>query len=176
MGFGKNNQGVIIRAIEDQALGALAADAVIKIETDIALTEDFRLLKMELTAFVEGLTAGEGDGLHIGIADGELSTTEIKECLEAAGPQDRNDHQTMERANRPVWLIGRILAQLPEVAGALKIVFIDRSSSPMMEWTKRWTFSDPEGWELFVYNRGAGALTTGATVRTTSTSYGVWVT
>ncbi len=172
MGFGKNNTGVIIRDNSAIALSTLGGESAIVITTDIVWGEDFRLLKTEFMALVEGLTAGQGSGLVIGIADGELTSTEIEECLQADGPGDRNDNLLTERANRPVWLIGAVIPGSPS---ADELRFIGHNGGPLMEWKKRWTFSNPEGLEFFVYNQSGVALTTGATVRLDATHYGVWL-
>ncbi len=172
MGFGKNNTGVIIRDNSAIALSTLGGEAAIVVTTDVGWEEDFRLLKSEVYALVEGLTSGEGQGLVLGIADGELTAIEINECLQADGPGDRNQNVQRERAERPVWIIGGMGALIDQDIGR----FLGREGGPLMEWKKRWTFSDPEGLEFFVYNQSGTALTTGATVRLDATHYGVWVT
>lgn len=171
MGFGKNDTGVIIRDNSAIALSTLGGETAIVITTDITWGEDFRLLKSEFMAIVEGLTSAEGRGLVIGIADGELTAIEIAECLQADGPGDRNDNEANERATRPVWLIGAL-----DISGQTIGRFRGSMGSFLMEWKKRWTFSNPEGLEFFVYNQSGTALTTGATVRVDATHYGVWLT
>ncbi len=170
MGFGKNNSGVIIRDDSAIALSTLGGESAIVVTTDITWGEDFRLLKTEFTAIVEGLTSTEGNGLLIGLADGELTATEIEECLQADGPGDRNDNAPAERANRPVWIIGAV-----DPASESTLRFKGARGDFLMEWKKRWTFSNPEGLEFFVYNQSGNALTTGATVRINATHYGVWL-
>ncbi len=172
MGFGKNNTGVIIRDNSAIALSTLGGESAIVVTTDVVWGEDFRALKTEFFALVEGLTGGQGSGLLIGIADGELTATEIEECLQADGPGDRNDNAPKERAERPVWLIGAVV---PGNTSADELRFIGAGGSTLMEWKKRWTFSNPEGMEFFIYNQSGVALTTGATVRIDATHYGVWL-
>jgi len=63
MGFGKNNKGTMIReVVAGSALGALAQNGGVFI-TGPTLVEDFRLLKSEMAAVVDNLTATEGLGL-----------------------------------------------------------------------------------------------------------------
>ncbi len=171
MGFGKNGTGVIIREDTSFALGTIANKAAVQ-GTALAIVEDFRMLKSEVFAVVTGLTANEGEGLLIGIANGELSAAEVGEAINAGGPLNRNDAVRTERSLRFCNLFGAIqLDNTTNIEGR----FRGEYGSPMMIIKPRWTFSDPEGWHFFVYNQGL-ALTTGATLRLNATNYGVWVT
>ncbi len=171
MGFGKDGRGVILRTNEQQTLLTLADGAVKKISSDIVITEDFRMLKAEILAFIDGLTTQEVHGLYLGIANGELSETEIAEAINADGPTDRNDRLPQERAERAVWLISRF-----QTDGFTDLfAFVDDDGAPAI-WKKRWTFSNGDGWSYFVFNNTGSALTTGANVRLLSTMYGVWLT
>ncbi len=118
-------------------------------------------------AFVEGLTAGDGEGLTIGIANGELTVAEIAECLIADGPSDRNDRIKQERAERFVKVFGLL--------NDLQHMFVGENGSRQMQVKPRWTFSNPEGWDYFIFNAGS-ALTTGSTAKLLQTSYGLWLT
>ncbi len=172
-GFGKDGKGTIIRSIESISLSTLANNTAIKLSSSISgsTTEDFRLLKLVAQAIARDLTSSEGQGLCIGLADNELSVTEIAECLTADGPLGRNDNVPNERAMRPVWLIGQIDKRFND----LDARFVGEDNSPFMQWKKRWSFSDPAAWTLFVFNYGV-ALTTGATVNLIQTAFGVWIT
>jgi len=173
MGFGKQNTGVIIRSTETIALGTLANVTAIKLGSGVTIQEDFRMLKEEIFAVVTGLTAGEGEGLCLGIANGELSVTEIQECLVADGPVDRNDRAAQERAERFVKLFAAVGGD--GNASGISRVMYGEDGGPKIVVKPRWTFSDPEGWDHFVWNNGV-ALTTGATIRIVVVSYGVWLT
>ncbi len=171
MGFGKNGTGAIIKERTSVALGTLAQNVAIKVDgAPVLLSEDFRLLKSEVFCEVKGLTSGEGAGLLLGIADDELSVAEIAEAINMSGPVDRNDNVNNERAMRPVWLI----SALDELGGSTVGRYHGSQGGPMIEWKKRWTFSNPEGWIFFLWNEDV-ALTTGATVRVVATHYGVWL-
>ncbi len=170
MGFGKNNTGVIIRETDSLALttiGALAA----KLFAGLTITEDFRSMKVELSAHVDGLTSGEGAGLTLGIANGELSLTEVGECLNADGPLDRNDRATQERAER--FCKSFAVVGLEGTGPARR--FIGRDGGAWLTVKPNWTFSNPEGWSWFIFNNDPSALTTGATVSLQATHYGVWL-
>ncbi|CAN8138849.1 hypothetical protein THIOSC15_1170001 [uncultured Thiomicrorhabdus sp.] len=164
-GFGKDGRGSITYENLQQALGTLGNRTAITIDTSRSshndLGDDFRIIKMEVTAAWNGWTAGEGPVL-IGLASGELTVAEIAECLESA-PSDRNSHDAMASAHWPVWPLGFVNGY----NGETRIT---------VEKTIRWTFSDPEAFQFFAYNMDAGSLTTGSSVTILAKIFGVWVT
>ncbi len=170
MGFGKSGKGTIIREHVDETLGTLGADTALLL-SDLILTEDFRLMKSELFAIISGLSVGEGAGLLIGIANGELTVAEIKAAIEADGPLDRNDRAREELAMRFVKLFAQFVPNSQGTSGH----FEGEGGSPMIVVKPRWTFSNPEGWNYFVYNAGP-ALTTGSSLTIVSSNFGVWLT
>ncbi len=170
MGFGKDGKGVIIRESRNQALGALANSAGILIGTPTATLERYRMIKLELNASITSLTSGEGSGLKIGIADGDLTLAEIEEALETNGPLGPNDTVQAAIAERMIILLGTIDFETGTVG-----VFENEQGGHQMDKTIRWTFARTKGWNFFVYNMG-GALTTGPNVRIVVKSFGVWVT
>ncbi len=169
MGFGKDGKGVIITEVRQQALGTLGNVTAITIATPLVMAEDFRMIKTEFSALVTALTGGEGNGLMVGIANGELSVTEIAEAIAANGPLNRNDRGRDERVMRFVKLLGAI-----DEVGQTSHAFKNEGGGPMIEETIRWTFSNPEGWQWFIWNHGT-ALTTGSSVRLRAKNYGVWL-
>ncbi len=173
MGFGKGNQGIIVRERASQALGTLA-DGVVILLGGLTPTEDFRMLKSEVIAYIIGLTAGDDmNGLLFGIANGELSVAEIKECLEIAGPLDRNDRDGHEKALRNVKILGAI-GQIGETDTVAQ--FKNENGGPTLINKHRWTYNNPEGWSYFLYNNTGSAMITGSTCKLYATNYGVWVT
>ncbi len=151
------------------ALSTLAPNTAIKLSS-LTLVEDFRILKSEIFAKVGGLTAGEGDDLLFGIANGELSNAEIAEAIVTDGPLNRNDREGHERAMRNVRLLSFASQELTNVDRA----FQGETGGPMVISKHRWTYSNPQGWAFFVFNNGS-ALTTGATAAAIATHYGLWV-
>ncbi len=170
MGFGKDGKGAMIREISEVNLLTLGDNSAIKSDA-LAITEDFRILKSEIFAHISGLTAGEGAGLLFGICSGELSAAEIAAAIDIDGPLDRNDRGSVETAERWVKLLSGIDLRLAETVGW----FRNEVGGRKIVSTDRWTYSNPEGWDWFVYNMGGAGLTTGATFRVTATHYGVWV-
>ena len=106
------------------------------------------------------------------LADGDLTVTEIKECLEADGPLDRNDTTKEERATRAVWVLSQTDLQDPAI---VNVPFKGDNGGPIVVAKPRWTFSEAKGWTLGIYNNTSFSLTTGAVVHMQSTAYGVWV-
>ncbi len=172
MGFGKDGKGAILRESLTQALGALGSKSAIRILTDkMTLGEDFRMLKLIASCFGEGFTDGQPDDLFVGICNGELSDAEIAAALVTNGPSDRNTRTEVESAERMVQIIGALNVMNDDE----KAWCLNEQGGPMLVHKPRWTFSNPEGWNYFIYNNGS-ALTTGASVRLLATEYGVWVT
>ncbi len=169
MGFGKDGKGVIIRESKAQALGGLGAGVPILIGAQLAILERFRIISLEMTAVITGLTAGEGDGLWIGIADGVHNVTEIEAAIEANGPTGPNETGEEELAERYTKVLGTLEHEVGTEA-----IFHNKQGGHIIEETIRWTFARTKGWDFFVYNQGA-TLTTGATVSIRAKVFGVWV-
>ncbi len=164
--------GVIIREDTDLTVGAFSASTA-KLIGNLAMEEDFRMLKSELQVFIEGLTAGEADDIKLGIANGALTIAQIKAAIETNGPIDANDRANKETAERFVKIVG-VLRLLPDQTSGVKGYFVGENNSPMIEVKPRWTFNNPEGWNWFLFNNGS-TLTTGAAVRLQAVNYGLWV-
>ncbi len=176
MGFGKDGKGAILRENTTVALSTLSGNTALKVDgADLAITEDFRLMKSEIFGNITGLTAGEGEGILLGLASDELTVAEIAAAINAAGPLDRNDRASMEAAERPVWLIGAYSPAIGSPASPTEGHFVSDNGGARIVHKMPWTFSNPEGWVFFVMNTGS-SLQTGASVRIVATHFGVWVT
>lgn len=165
MGFGKDGKGVILKNADSITVGALADGAAIKQGTPLALTEDFRLIKADIWVQLTG-TVNANENIYIGIADNELSVTEIAEAIIADGPLDRNDRLVEEQATRPVWVCAATGGHGVQPFDGLTVHF---------EKVIRWTFSNSEGFTLFAFNSSGAAITTGVVMKVIATYYGVWV-
>ncbi len=172
MGFGKSGTGVIIRELHGVTLSTLA-DQTAKFTGSLVLAEDFRMLKAEVFAIIDGLTATEGNNMMLGLANGELDAAEVGECIAIDGPLNRNDRLKQEQAERFVKLISVGHQGSPTTTS---YQFKNETGGPQIVVKPQWTFSDPEGWQWFLFNNSGAALTTGATWRIVTTIYGVWVT
>ncbi len=171
MGFGKDGKGQILREVATITIGALAAGAVVKHTGGVVLqTTSFRILKTEYFAVMSTAFQGEFDQVLLGIANGALSTTEIAACIEADGPDDRNDPDK-EEAMRAVWLQAHLREQPAQANGLNQVLF----NNMKMDFSLKWTFTPTEGWDWFVFNPLGGAITTGAVVKIFAKHFGVWV-
>ncbi len=171
MGFGKDGKGVIIRESRTQAIGAMS-QVVLLIGTKLVTLERFRMLKTELFATITGLTAGEGIGLYLGIADGDFTAAEIEAAIESNGPLGPNEAIEEELAERFMTMLGAL--SVPDQAQS-EATFRNENNGGMMTANPRWTFSRTKSWNFFLYNIGA-AVTTGASINIRAKSFGVWVT
>lgn len=169
MGFGKDGKGAIIRESQVLSLATLADGAALKFAS-LAITDDFRILKTVLTAYVTGLTAGEGEGLNLGICNADISVADIQGCISTDGPLNSSDRDKQETAER----FCRIFADAQVVLNGVSENFKGDHGGNLIEVKPRWTFNKGVGWTFFVFNNGV-ILTTGATVRVLATHYGVWV-
>ncbi len=173
MGFGKDGKGAILREELSITLSTLGTDTGILMTGGIGTTlaEDFRIIKTEYSAWVDGATFVAGDGpLSIWIANGDLTLAEMTETLDLIGPLDRSDRISMERAERYVTQLGVI--SFVEASSGISQLF--PADGGIAEKTIRWTFSNGKGWSFLIFNEGT-ALTTGGVVHLRAKHFGVWV-
>ncbi len=170
MGFGKDNKGVIIRQSVSQAILTLAPDTGLIITAAPVILERFRMLKTLVAGVVEGLASGEGRGLQLYLADGDLSLVEIEEAIElAGGPLGPNDPVQAAIAERPVWYVGGV------GGGTIAHIHNAEGNGTQCVLKPRWTFARTKSWNWVIYNIGP-IMTTGATVNLRVKNFGVWVT
>jgi len=172
MGFGKDGTGVIITELDDITLLTLGVAAVVKQDTPLPITEDFRMLKSVHHWSLTGATTVSGDGpLVMGIANDSLSAAEIVAALIADGPLDRSDRVKQELAERGVFAFDMDLISFDVSTASVN----GSRVSGVVTNTQRWTYSSAVGWSLWIFNLGTGALTTGGVVRVLSKYFGVWL-
>ncbi len=174
MGFGKDGLGVIQKYQDSITVGALAGGTAVKSNTILAITDDFRLIKSQVVAAIEGLTAGEGNFLLFGICNSDLTAAEIAAGLEAGGPLNRNDRDQQELAERFIRIMGAVRTERTPASEVVKQV-VNEMGGPLLSENVRWTFSKGVGYSYFLYNYDNSTLTTGATLRSHVTNFGVWV-
>ncbi len=83
------------------ALGALGARVATSGAAMNASADTYRLIGFKGTVSIEDLTGAEGP-VVIGMADGDYTSTEIEECLEAVNSINLGDKIAREQANRLV--------------------------------------------------------------------------
>ncbi len=170
MGFGKDNKGVIITQSDLITLSTLANNTAIKQASPMAITEDYRIIKAEIAAQLNGVTSGETP-IHLYLANDQLSVAEVAEAIAGPGPLDRSQRIQQERAERAVFYLGSFMGNDTEIP-----LRGHDGQEAVITKTVRWTFSSGVGWTLLAFNQSGGTLTTGAVVRLVSKFFGVWVT
>ncbi len=171
MGFGKDGKGVIITELRALNLGALDDGDAKIISTKLAIADDFRMLKSQVSALATAIATGEAVGLMFGLADGDLSAVEVAAAVQAQGPLDSNDSVTADVAMRPVWLLGAIDTN----ERTNRAFFRGAEDSTLLVAKPRWTFGTTKSWNWFVFNHSGATLTTGLTVRVIAKNFGVWI-
>ncbi len=176
MGFGKDGKGAILKEQVTFALAGLAGQDLVQADSAISLDGDFRILKTDLTCVITGLTAGEGNGLILYMAQGELSAAEQEANIETNGPVSSQDRTNAELAER--W-VRRLAILSGNTATNTERVMRNENNGGLLKFQPRWTFkrrrtASSGGWNWSIYNDGV-TITTGATARILATHYGVWV-
>ncbi len=148
-------------------LGTLAALTGITtgLEIDGSREQGVRIRQLKAAISFSGKTTGEG-GILVGFST-DLSATELTEAL-VADPQGISDIPATEQGNRkvfPVWLIGS-----SQVAGVLPL------EQELREINYPWKQIDEgSGIQLFAFNLGSGALTTGGGMSVTYVAVQEWL-
>lgn len=145
------------------SFGALAAQGALQGALTALGVTKFRVTAVDLFWSADGFTTGEGPIL-VGISNGNLSTTEVLECLDAV-PTGPSDVIARERLRRPVRQSGIFAGfNTHEVLNDGKYIR-----------TKLNTLLD-EGDELnaWAQNQSGATLTAGTVIRIMGRVYGYW--
>lgn len=171
-----SDKGAIVYENRTQAIATLSQGGVLVIGTKLAITDEFRMLKSEISCLLIGVTNGELRGLQLWLANGELSVTEIDEAIEANGPLSRQDRLRKERSMRAVFYVGSMDPATSITASEMYLVggASDGPDKVRMILKPRWTFGKTNGWNWVLRNMGP-APTTGASARIEAKSFGVWL-
>ncbi len=146
------------------SLGALAQDIVASANITGFGNTKFRVVAADLSWTLNAATATEGP-VMVGIANADLSDTEIQEALDAS-PVSASDIIALERMRRPVRIAGTF-----SLAGADETLNDGKAIR-----TKLHTVLEA-GIELDVWarNKGQATLTTGGLVTVLGKLYGYWL-
>ncbi len=139
-----------VRVSPELALATLASDTVLATVLIGTSASTYRCMSVSLTWSLTDLTANDGP-IIVGLAFSDYTVTEIKECLEAAEAIDIGDKIGQEKANRLV----RIVGSMNEVRESL-------SEGRLIKTRLNWLIPIGKAINVFAYNTGTGALTTGA--------------
>ncbi len=147
-----------VRETVSITLGTLSADDVVG-QNGLTMLQGGFITTTDIAWVISGLTAGEGEGLFLGIADQQLSDAEIEESLEANGPTFSKQEPQAPRADRRVRTLGLIGPQALNLTPT-NTVF----AGFMAKAETRLAFSeDGASWKWFVQSLAVGT-TTGASV------------
>ncbi len=164
--FAKTKNSAIITMLDAITLLTLADATALKQDAPLAITQDFRLLALDLSATWTGSTLGDGP-VHYGIANDNLTVAEIRDAINADGPLGPGDATLSERAERGVFVLGTMFNGQASQGN---------TNFSMKRHKIRWTFySGDGGFSFFAFNASGGALTTGGIIRLLAKLYGVWV-
>ncbi len=162
----KRSRNFVVIPINAQiTLGTTGDGGAVTANMITTLTEDIYIQSVDLTWALRGLTAGEVP-IQVGIAHGDLSTTEITEAVTAA-PTGPGDIIQNERARRPVRISGQF--------GESGLTDQTLGHGEMVRTRAKFLISDGNAFNAWALNRSGATLTTGAVVRVTGFLYGRWV-
>lgn len=168
MGFGKDGRGAILRVHSTTDVSALGAETALDL-ANLLPTMDFRVLKVELMAYAEGMN--QGDHIYIGWADNTYTVAEVAECITNIGPLEPADTDEVEQSERRVELLG----QMTYEAGAAQDAQLPRNGTPLV-FNPRWTFRAGVGMKFFAFNPDSGVAISATTYVTIHAKlYGVWI-
>ena len=143
-------------------LSTLAAEAIIAVNI-MAIDDDFWVQSCDLAWNMQGHTAGQGP-LLVGINNGDLSVTEIGECISAV-PASRSDIVEREEARRPVRRVGIFPGLSTDEALNDGKVIRTRIKMYLAQGTDL---------QMYAQNKSGGSLTTGTLIRVFGSIYGEW--
>ncbi len=172
--FTKNPMAGMIRENGSAALLTMANDASVEM-LGPTIAADFRILKTEGTFRLAGLTSGEGHHLELFMINSDLSTAQALAAINLNGPLFRNDREPTEQAERFVRYVG-VFDSMNGIPPTETIMYLRNKTGGFVHEIKpRWTFTKDATWAWLLVNRSGAAMTTGATLRSTLTHYGVWL-
>ncbi len=151
-----------IRLTPELALAALATDTVLVANLILGSEQEYRFISMKGTWSIHNHTPGEGP-IAFGVAHGDYTVTEIKECLESFLSISPGDKIAEERSNRMV----RQIATFSGVAASETV----NNGNPIKT-RLNWAIQDSTAVLMWFYNEDTNDLTTG-TVATFSGN--MWV-
>ncbi len=143
-------------------LGALGSETVISTALT-QLADDFWFQSADLSWAMELHTAGEG-AISVGLANGDLSVTEIKEAINSS-PTSRSDIVAREQARWPVRKVGIFPGLVAEEV---------LQDGRQIRTTIKMYLAEEKELVFYAMNISGGAFTTGTVIRVYGNLYGEW--
>ncbi len=134
--------------------GALAAKAVASQTVANSVETETWMSSVDLAWAYDGLVVDEGP-ISFGVAHSDYTAAEIESYIENSGSWDSGDLITAEIGRRKVRQVGTI---------ALRSVSGDVNDGKSIRTKCGWLLLEDDTLQTWVYNHGAGALTTGGSV------------
>ncbi len=119
----------------------------------------YRVMSLKATWSIVPFAAGDGP-LVVGISHGDYSVAQIKEFIEASGAIDLGDKAAQEKANRLIRIVGTH-------TDGQKVLNDGRPIKTRLNWH----ITQGKALSYFVYNDGAGSLTTGSFHKVNGTAW-----
>ncbi len=162
-----------VGSLADVALTTLAARAAQTVQSSFAaITATFLMKRARFWVHLFGRTSGDDGPIFMGIAPGDMTTTEIAAAINeanTAGPDDTTQVLTQDNA----WSLSR-WSFCPFLFPA-----VETEGWTSSRWFKApgrgWAAKEGTGWQTFVFNAGNGALETGSKIGGIVEVQGVWL-
>ncbi len=177
MGFGKDGKGAIVKEQTTFSLGALAGQDLVGVDSAVLLDQDYRILRLDVTCVLTGVTSLEGQGLVLYMSQGIFTEQQVESNIEQNGPTRPGERVEEEIAER--W-VRRVGITIGSTVNETERVMRNKYGGGLLSLEPRWTFrrgrvAGEGGWNWNIYNDGV-TVNTGITARVLATHYGVWVT
>ncbi len=145
-----------VRITTELALGTLASDVAVVTSLTGNSDAQYRAISVSSTYSMVGITAGDGP-ITVGLAHSDYTVTEIKENMESAAAISPGLKIEQERTNRLVRVVGTL-----RPAGVGLGSFLNDGEP--VKTRLNWLLPIGKSVNLFAFNEGTGALSTGAIV------------
>ncbi len=139
-----------VRVSPELALTTLGTDTALIVDFATAADGTYRCMSINGAWAVSGMTAGEGP-VTVGIAHGDYTVAEVKECLEQAGSISVGNKVAQEVANRLVRVVG--------YAGEAEPML---NEGRPIKTRLNWLIPIGSTISMFAFNEQTSALTTGS--------------
>ncbi len=154
------------------SLGTLGDGSVADLEALPTLTEDLFVMSVDMSASVEGLTAGQLVPADVGYSHGDYSVTQVKEKLDVVltGPGSKLQQERVRRLIRKAGAMNAF-----DTSAKTESTMIGRNGSRIVRTKINFVIQSGKPLNVWIHNRSGAQLTTGSTLRTSGTVYGRWI-
>ncbi len=155
---------------DNVALGTLGIRTALALSTQFnAITATFLMKRIRYNGMIDSTTNGEGP-FFIGVAQGNATVGEITNAMNeanTAGPDDVTQSLTQDNS----WVVLQNSVRPFKQTDGADNWYVNEEVSL----GKGIPFAEGSGWQVFIYNADADALTTGGNVKGMAHHWGVWL-